>query len=147
MPERTEQPPEQPSPALPETTYTRRALTVMADEMERISNRRRLLTEVGLRLAFTAAIGTLPEEMADHIGDQVTALLPDTGPVITHGSYARLLRQTTESLELVPVDEDPAAPASALQTRAAVDYAEAQGRRALLSNEDRVHGMEPGGDH
>ncbi|MFJ9758311.1 hypothetical protein [Streptomyces sp. NPDC101149] len=119
----------------------------MADEMERISNRPRLLTEVGLRLAFTAAISTLPEDVADRIGDQVTALLPDTGPVVTHGSYAWLLRQTAESLEPVPVDEDPAASACALQRRAAVDYADAQGRRALLSNEDRVHGMEPGGDY
>ncbi|MGW2550678.1 hypothetical protein [Streptomyces sp. NPDC001635] len=147
MPERTEQPPEQHSPALPETTYTQRALTAMADEMERISNRRRLLTEVGLRLAFNAAIGTLPEEVAEHSGEQVTALLPDTGPVITHGSYARLLRQTAENIAPSPVDEDPAASTSALQTRAASDYADAQRRRALLSNEDRIHGMEPGGDH
>ncbi|MGW5590244.1 hypothetical protein [Streptomyces sp. NPDC003857] len=146
MAERTDQPPEQHSPALPETTYTRRALTVMADEMERISNRRRLLTEVGLRLAFTAAIGTLPEGVADHIGDQVTALLPDTGPVITHGSYARLLRQTAENLAPSPVHGDPVASVPELQARAAADYAEAQGRRVQLSNEDRVHGMEPGGD-
>ncbi|MGW4560088.1 hypothetical protein ACWEOV_41735 [Streptomyces sp. NPDC004365] len=146
MPNRTDRPPEQHSPALPETTYTRHALTVMADEMERRTNRRRLLTEVGLRLAFNAAIGTLPEEVAEHIGEQVTALLPDTGPVITHGSYARLLRQTAESIAPSPVDEDPAASASALQTRAATDYADAQRRRELLSNEDRIHGMEPGGD-
>ncbi|MEU7969191.1 hypothetical protein AB0D09_38005 [Streptomyces sp. NPDC049097] len=131
---------------LPETTYTRHALTAMADEMERISNRRRLLTEVGLRLAFTAAIGTLPEEVAEHIGEQVTALLPDTGPVITYGSYARLLRQTAEGIAPSPVDEDPAATASALQARAARDFAEAQDRREQLSREDRVHGMEPGGD-
>ncbi|MFB7461266.1 hypothetical protein [Streptomyces sp. NPDC056188] len=90
MPDSTQKPPEPPSPEL---SHAHRVLTVMADELERLSNRRRLLTEVGLRRAYTAAIGTVPAEVADAVGDQVAALLPGSGPTITHGDYARLLRQ------------------------------------------------------
>ncbi|MFE1849885.1 hypothetical protein [Streptomyces sp. NPDC059489] len=46
-----------------------------------------------------------------------------------------------------PISEDTNATADQLLERAAVDYAHAQARRSKLTGEDRVHGMEPGGDH
>ncbi|MFF7142288.1 hypothetical protein ACFZB5_13700 [Streptomyces nodosus] len=44
-----------------------------------------------------------------------------------------------------PVADDARAAAAELLARAAVDYADAQGRREQLSSEDRVHGHETGG--
>ncbi|MFD4968930.1 hypothetical protein [Streptomyces sp. NPDC058424] len=121
-------------------------LDVMADELERLSNRRRLLTEVGLHRAFTAAIGTVPTEVAFEVGDHVTALLPDTGPVITHGGYATLLREIAQGAPNTPADDENAS-AAELHDRANADYTDAQARRNQLSHEDRLHGNEPEGSH
>ncbi|GAB2731684.1 hypothetical protein [Streptomyces bullii] len=101
MGHRTDQPPDQPTP-LPGPSYVRQVLDCMADEMERLSNRRRLLTEVGLRRAFNVAVATqlheLPTAVADEASDKAAELLPDTGPIITHGEYATLLRQVAEAV-------------------------------------------------
>ncbi|MGW5123264.1 hypothetical protein ACWEQ7_04215 [Streptomyces sp. NPDC004069] len=140
----TPAPPEPPGSPHGETSHTRSVLGVMVDELERTANRRRLLTEVGLRRAFTAAIGTVPTEVADKVGDRVTALLPDTGPVITHGGYATLLREIAQGARNTPADDENAS-AAELHDRANADYTDAQSRRGHLSHEDRVHGNETGG--
>ncbi|MFB6955484.1 hypothetical protein ACFCYB_00250 [Streptomyces sp. NPDC056309] len=142
----TPAPPEPPGSPHGEPSHVRSVLDVMAHELERLSNRRRLLTEVGLRRAFTAAIGTVPTEVADEVGDRVTALLPDTGPVITHGGYATLLREIAQGTPNTPADDENAS-AAELHDRANADYSRARARRSRLSHEDRLHGNAPEGGH
>lgn len=93
---------EQPTPTPPEPSHVRRVLDAIADELERPSNRRRLLTEVGLRRAFNTAVeaklNSVPTEIGDQAADQAAEMLPDSGPVITHGAYARLLREVAGGL-------------------------------------------------
>jgi hypothetical protein len=95
-------PPEQHTPPLPEPSYARQVIEVMAAELERTGNRRRLLTEVGLRRAFTVAVAaklhTLPTVVANEVADRVAALLPGSGPLDTHGAYAQQLRKIAEAV-------------------------------------------------
>lgn len=98
----TLRPPDQHSPQLPEPSYASVVLTTMAAWMERVANRRRLLTEVGLRRAFTVAVAArlhqLPTAVADEVAARVARMLPDCGPVTTHGQYAAVLRQLAEDV-------------------------------------------------
>lgn len=84
----------------PEPSPVRRFLEAMASYMERPGNCGRLLTRIGVASAFSSAAAkaanTLPKAELDETCDRVTALLPDTGPVITHGGYALLLRKIAE---------------------------------------------------
>jgi CRP-like cAMP-binding protein len=97
MPEPIQQPQGQPSTPLPEPSYAQQVIETIAAELERTANRRRLLTEVGLRRAFTVSVAArlhhLPTAVANEGADHVAELLPDTGPLITHGEYALHLRE------------------------------------------------------
>ncbi|MGW4042983.1 hypothetical protein [Streptomyces sp. NPDC004721] len=148
MPNRTDQPLPQHTPALPEPSYARQVLDVIVDELERTGNRRRLLTEVGLRRAFTVAVAAklhaLPTAVANEVSEQVAKLLPNTGPVITHGGYATLLREIAQGTRNTPADDENAS-AAELHDRADADYSRARARRSQLSNEDRLNGNAPEG--
>lgn len=102
MTEGTYAPPDQHSPALPEPSYARQVIEAIATELERPANRRRLLTEVGLRRAFNTAVAVrlhqLPTPVANEVSDRVAAMLPDSTPAATHGQYAEVLRELAGGL-------------------------------------------------
>lgn len=94
--DRNDRPPEQPTP------HARTVIEAIAAYMEAPPNRGRLLTRIGVQRAFNIAVAArlhdLPTAVADEVSDRVAELLPDTGPTITHGEYAKLLRQVAEGL-------------------------------------------------
>lgn len=86
-------------PGLPEPSYVSLTLTTMAAELERVANRRTLLTDLRLRSAYVASVaavtGTrnLPDAVANEVGEKVADLLPDPALTITHGETVARLRQ------------------------------------------------------
>ncbi|MFF9894947.1 hypothetical protein [Streptomyces longispororuber] len=102
MPNRTDQPPDQPTPALPEPSYAAQVLTTIAAELDHPGARGRLLAEPSLRRAFTRAVAyrlhKLPTPIADTVAARVASLLPPGGPAITQHAVAIRLRDIAKGL-------------------------------------------------
>lgn len=97
-------PPEQHTPPLPEPSYVSLTLSTIAAELERVANRRDLVTVIGLRRAYTVSVaavtGTrnLPDPVANEVSEKVADLLPDPALTITHGECCTRLRQLAEAV-------------------------------------------------
>ncbi|MVO84168.1 hypothetical protein GPA10_05125 [Streptomyces sp. p1417] len=101
MPERTDQPPEQPTPALPAPSYAAQVLTTAAAELERMG-RTSLVTEGALRRAITVAVATrlhqLPTTVADEAARRAWAAIPPGVDGNTGRVQAAVLRGTARRL-------------------------------------------------
>ncbi|QCX81077.1 hypothetical protein C9F11_37470 [Streptomyces sp. YIM 121038] len=101
MPNRTDQPPDQPSPALPEPSYAVDVLTTAADVLEGMGRDRRV-TETTLRRAVTVAVAThlhtLPTAVADTAAARAWAAIPAGVDGNTHHVQAQVLRGVARRL-------------------------------------------------
>lgn len=101
MPNRTDQPPDQPTPALPEPSYASQVLTLAAAELERMG-KARVITEINLRRAFRVAVAarlhSLPTVVADKAAATAWAAIPPGIEGNTHRVQAAVLRGVARGL-------------------------------------------------
>ena len=99
--DRTDQPPEQPTPVLPEPSYARVVIDQIAALVD-LAPPDSLIGSPGLRHLFTVAVAAelheLPTPVADEVAEKVDALLPPLAPDTTCGAYAPLLRTLAKTV-------------------------------------------------
>lgn len=89
-------------PGLAEPSYASLVLTTMASELERVTNRGTLVTEVRTRRAYVVSVAAvtgrrnLPDAVANEVGEKVARQLPPLPDTMTCHQYAQWLREIAE---------------------------------------------------